>query len=280
MYDLKTKTKTKMGVVLLSGSGSVSSVILVVIIIVIVVLVKASQQQGPTPISSGSSVSSGGIEVEKGAYEKVITKDQYYEILATRGITPSNVKPLFTYESFMKAITTFKGFSLSSDLTVAKREIACLLTHVAHEVAFQYTEQLCAPHNVNCREKLGDKSTVYGRGSVQLSTAPNYEEFSKYVFGDTRLLQDPDMILRDPMLFWGTGAWFYMMKLKQYMIKNPPEFKMTTWRVCCFCTINADDGRTRGETYKSICKILGTTPGPDDQVYAEKGVRLTDGDCF
>lgn len=222
----------------------------------------------------GSSRSDTVPSTDLSNLSNIISEDQYYQIAGTR-----NVPSLFSYQSFANAVLNFKGFALSGDVSVAKREMACLLTHVKHEVSFQYTEQLCTDFNPNCRAKLGDKSMNFGRGPFQTTSDTNYADFSKYIFGDTRILQDPDMIIRDPNLFWQSGLFFYMTKLKEHILKNPPDFKMTVYRVCCWCCIYSDAYQVRGDTYRKICGILGVDSGPDSSIYAAKGTRLTNDPC-
>lgn len=246
-----------------------------IILFRLVVLGTSNKTKTGTGTRTGTGTGAATRPIVYSEYANVISEDQYYRIAGTK-----NVPALFSYQSFLGALNDFKDLNLSKDLNVAKREIACLLSHISHEVAFQYTEQLCSDHNSNCRAKQGDKSVGFGRGVVQLTYEGNYAEYSKYVYGDTRLVQDPDAILRNPNLFWGSGLWFYRTKLQSYMQQTPSNFKMTTYTLCCYCVLHGNDGQTRGDTYKKFCSILGTDPGPDDRIYAQKGVPLNDGACY
>lgn len=49
----------------------------------------------------------------------------------------------------------------------------------------------------------------YGRGYIQLSWCYNYRSASQSLFGDMRLVSDPDMVARDENLAWNTAFWFW-----------------------------------------------------------------------
>ena len=54
----------------------------------------------------------------------------------------------------------------------------------------------------------GDGYKFRGRGLIQLTGKDNYEEVSQHIFGDDRLVKDPDLLLRDPVVAGKIAAWF------------------------------------------------------------------------
>lgn len=193
---------------------------------------------------------------------KLLPRDLYYRIIEK---TPETTKPLFRYEGLAQAVSESRFFRLSADEATAKRELACLLTMAWHEVRFEYTEQLCDSGNpLNCREKMGDRSTGFGRGLVQLTGEPNYRDFSKDAFGDDRLVRDPDLVIRDASLFWQSGLWFFSKKLQRYMAAPNPSFAKAMWFLCCSCVkAGLDEPTKRARTFQRFCEMLNTWPGTD-----------------
>lgn len=60
----------------------------------------------------------------------------------------------------------------------------------------------------NGDEASGDGWKFRGRGAIQLTGKDNYTRFSKAVFGDARVLLDPDMVSAAPCNFLSAG-WFW-----------------------------------------------------------------------
>jgi putative chitinase len=60
----------------------------------------------------------------------------------------------------------------------------------------------------NGNEASGDGWKFRGRGPLQCTGRDNYNRFSRWYFGDTRLIDDPDQLL-DPMVGIAFTCWFW-----------------------------------------------------------------------
>ncbi|OXA45312.1 Chitinase 4 [Folsomia candida] len=87
-------------------------------------------------------------------------------------------------------------FLHESDGLRAKREYACAQTQCPNS----YRQPSCdAPGQY-----------YYGRGYIQLSWCEwNYRPASRDIFGDDRLVSDPDQVARDESTAWATAWWFW-----------------------------------------------------------------------
>jgi len=64
--------------------------------------------------------------------------------------------------------------------------------------------------------------SYHGRGPIQLSWNTNYGLFSQIIFGDSRLLSEPDMVVNDGVIGWKTAIWFWM---------NPQPYRPSSHQV-------------------------------------------------
>jgi predicted chitinase len=58
-------------------------------------------------------------------------------------------------------------------------------------------------------EKKYPNNHYYGRGYLQLSWVYNYYEASQALFGNERLVQNPDLVCNDQSTAWKTAFWFW-----------------------------------------------------------------------
>lgn len=84
-------------------------------------------------------------------------------------------------------------FLHESDGLQAKREYACMQTGCPGSYA---TPACDAPGQY-----------YFGRGYIQLSWCYNYRPASMALFGDDRLVRDPDMVAREEQVSWDTAFW-------------------------------------------------------------------------
>lgn len=104
---------------------------------------------------------------------------------------------------------------LPKGLITSKEEAAMALTQFLHE-----SDGLRAKREYRCQfsgcpgeyNNQGCESWgqyYYGRGYIQLSWCYNYRDASQGLFGDSRLIYDPDMVARDENVAWNTAFWFW-----------------------------------------------------------------------
>jgi len=108
----------------------------------------------------------------------------------------------------------YHGFikSLPKASITTRREAILFLSHAVWEtVGFQYTKEVvcqtnlahCAAAYPNLQGGLAGK-VYYGRGMMQLTWDYNYRGASHYLYGNDRLIQDPDVVGNDPEVGWAT----------------------------------------------------------------------------
>lgn len=82
----------------------------------------------------------------------------------------------------------------------------------------------------NGPEESGDGWKFRGRGPIQITGKDNYQACSQYVYGDDRLLDNPDMLEQDYDASIKSACWFWTRaKLNDYVDAN--NFRETTHRI-------------------------------------------------
>lgn len=122
----------------------------------------------------------------------------------------------------------FGSFLSEGNLEIKKRELAAFLANISHETTGgwatapggQYTYGLYFAEEVNGRGyvdvgsgwgiKASPNKSYHGRGPIQLSYTFNYFFFSRDVFGDDRLVNNPEILGQDSKIAWMSAIWFWM----------------------------------------------------------------------
>ena len=187
----------------------------------------------------------------------------------------------FTAEDFTKAVTALgnagaasekDGFlkSLKDAKITSKREAAMFLAQVWHESgALKYTKEiLCQENLAKCRVDYAPKGPgastgkdYYGRGYIQLTHDYNYDAASKDLFGDDRLIKDPDQVATDKELAWRTAAWFWGKNVHPDPGVQEGKFGASTKKIngALECGGPNEKAKKRFEFYTTIMKAIGDT---------------------
>lgn len=121
--------------------------------------------------------------------------------------------PFYTYAGLLEAIKAYPEFGHIGNDTENKQEVAAFLANIMHEslelkaiteVDTSTHDKYCNPKDVPCAKG----KQYYGRGPIQLSWNFNYDLAGKALKLD--LLNDPDMVARDPAVAWKTALWYWM----------------------------------------------------------------------
>ncbi|KAI9228452.1 MAG: lysozyme-like domain-containing protein [Piptocephalis tieghemiana] len=96
----------------------------------------------------------------------------------------------------------------------SKRELAMFLAQSLHESDGFHAMEEYACKDTGCPGEYGNTGSdpdkmYFGRGYIQLTWKDNYEECSKDLYGDDRLVQNPDMVAKDQSVAWATAAWYW-----------------------------------------------------------------------
>jgi chitinase len=216
----------------------------------------------PAPSSSGAGRCAG-----------LVSEDEFYSMMGRRSVSEA-----FRYQHFVAACDRYPAFA-SGSREQGRREVAALMGMAKIETGdFNHLEQICSDSNRGaCRAVLGGGSCGYGRGLLQLTGDYNYDAFSRSLYGDGRLVGNPDAVLQ-PFEAWASAVFFFQWRLSQPLRSSPPQFRMSAWYLCCVCIL-AGDTRVRADAYKDFCGKLGVDPGPDWTLYPEPGKALTSDPC-
>ena len=133
------------------------------------------------------------------------------------------------YEDFIE------GIELYGNVT-CKREAAMFLAQLLHESGgLRYKAEIRC--NVNPKNCIADYRTpeldvkgkqYYGRGYIQLTWAENYLAASKSIYGDDRLLKNPEIVSSDEKLSWDVSFWYWKAKVKVHQGIDRGEFGTST----------------------------------------------------
>lgn len=130
------------------------------------------------------------------------------------------------------------GVELYGNIT-SKREAAMFLAQLLHESGgLKYKAELrCVENPKNC---INDYKTprldvkgkqYYGRGYIQLTWAENYLAASKDLFGDDRLLKDPDSVASNGQLSWDVSFWYWKARVGMHAGIHRGEFGVSTMMI-------------------------------------------------
>ena len=146
--------------------------------------------------------------------------------------SPGRHQDFYSFRSLIIAAGRFPGFLSEGNEEIKKRELSAFLASIAYETnggwsgapGGYYTWGLYfKEENPKDGERYhyADSSKInyppypgmfyYGRGPIQLSWNYNYGEFSEAWFGNKdSLLENPDLLSRDPVVSFASAIWFWM----------------------------------------------------------------------
>ena len=174
----------------------------------------------PTPLSPSSGIA------------EVLSEANFNEIFSLRSTASSCSQgvDVMTFQGLVGAAEYYPLFASTGDLEIRRREVAAFLGQISQETSGWWAGQPyawggCFVEEVNCAasgcQQYSDNSNVnyppsagrsyHGRGPMQISWNYNYGALSEALYGDKSiLLDDPDLILSDPVLAWRSALWFWM----------------------------------------------------------------------
>jgi predicted chitinase len=170
-------------------------------------------------------------------------------------------------------VSYYNGFIASlpkADITT-RAEAAKFLSHAVWEtVGFQYTKEVYCQTNMDaCKNAYpansGGRQDVvyYGRGCLQLTWDYNYKACSQYLFGDDRLIQNPDQVANDPAIAWSSAAWFWHANVHATSATFGQTLKAINGALECDGGSHSENRVLRFNHYKQILQILNMPTPPD-----------------
>ena len=204
--------------------------------------------------SGSSSGGSGGTDVSKEEFKSAISACA----AAAQDIDKK-------YDGFSKGL---KKSKISS-----KREAAMFLAQILHESGgLKYTAE------IKCKDTgcpgdypltgIGKPGKHYfGRGYIQLTWDYNYQKASKALFGDNRLVDNPDQVATNDEYAWGTSFWFWDTNVHSAAGVQQGQFGAATNAINgpleCKQKSNPGAVQKRNDNYGKCLKAFGINETPN-----------------
>ncbi|CAG7830153.1 unnamed protein product [Allacma fusca] len=198
-----------------------------------------------------------------GAFGNLVTEAQFKNAVKSSGYpTPTTSQysafvhnlPKAGISTKQEAAMALAQFIHESDGLRAKREYACAKTGCPGK----YKQANCGPAG----------KTYYGRGYIQLTWCSNYKAASGDLYGNDRLVQDPDLVARDENVAWQTGFWFWRKNVHSRAGVSQGKFGDTTRAInggeCTNPKLHAA-ARNRFKIYNNCRKAFGLSGNGDER---------------
>ena len=93
----------------------------------------------------------------------------------------------------------------------------------------------------------------------------NYKACSTYLFGDDRLIQNPDQVANDPSIAWGSAAWYWYANVHANSATFGATLKAINGALECDGGPNSQNMQLRFNHYKQVlAKLNLPTPADSD----------------
>ena len=221
-------------------------------------------------------------------------------------------KDFYSFKAFLAATDSFPQFLSWGDTILQKRELCAFLANIAYETGGGWDDApggyykwgLYFTEEKNCEKgcpHYSDSSKIkylpvadqsyHGRGPLQISWNYNYGQFSEmYFHNKEKLLKDPGLVMRDPVLCFASAIWFWITP--QFpkpscheIITNqwvPSEKDVASGRTPGFgavvnvinggieCNQGMEASKYRYGYYRFFCKYFKVDPGPNANCTTQK----------
>jgi putative chitinase len=147
---------------------------------------------------------------------------------------------------------------LGGDAVVAtKRELAMYMAQIIHESV-----------GLSTISEIGGSSAsyapYYGRGYIQLTNRDNYETASQALFGDDRLVNNPDLVVQDDSVAWSVTSFYWKTRVHSLDGVAEGQFGATTRGINGGeCTANPERAQARCNYYGKTLTAFGLSDSPD-----------------
>ncbi|XP_014289628.1 uncharacterized protein [Halyomorpha halys] len=190
---------------------------------------------------------------------------------------------MISYQQFCDAVTNngfprpsraqFDGFIRAVDYAGinSKREAAMFLAQLIHESGgLQYKEEQAYknassdPYSSSL-DRPGKR--YYGRGYIQLTWAQNYRNASKDIYGNDKLLDNPDLVASDEDVAFITAGWYWKTNVGSIPGVKNGRFGESTRAINGTLECNGqneDKSRKRFEYYRTVFNVFGCSGTPNE----------------
>lgn len=165
--------------------------------------------------------------------------------------------------------------SLSKASITDRNEAAKFLAHAAWEtVGFKYTKEVYCQKNMDeCARAYPNNNgglpgkVYYGRGMLQLTWDYNYKACSQALYGDDRLIRNPDMVGNDPGVGWASAAWYWQANVHAVSQTFGKTLKAINGALECDGGPNSQNLVLRFNHYKQVLSCMNIPAPPDSDGY-------------
>ncbi|RWS20089.1 hypothetical protein B4U80_11450, partial [Leptotrombidium deliense] len=137
-----------------------------------------------------------------------------------------------TFDEFVKAVAIHgypspgcdKYNALTSQAHSAgnissKQELAMFLTQILYTSGGLVVKSEIRCKETGCHGEYDSSvgahgKSYYGRGYIQLSHSYNYRQASQDLYGDLRLIENPDLVSDDENVAWATALWYWKTRVR------------------------------------------------------------------
>nr|AHX74093.1 putative chitodextrinase [Eucommia ulmoides] len=160
-----------------------------------------------------------------GDITSLITRDTFNNMLRHSNDAACPARNFYTYDAFISAARSFAGFATTGDSSVRGRELAAFFAQTSHETTGGWATAPDGPYawgycflreqgnpgdycQPSAQWPCASGRQYYGRGPMQISFNYNYGPCGRAIGAD--LLNNPDLVITDPIISFRTAIWFWM----------------------------------------------------------------------
>ncbi|KAJ1680405.1 hypothetical protein EV182_000060 [Spiromyces aspiralis] len=163
--------------------------------------------------------------------------------------------------------------NLSDGNISSAEEAAMFLAEILWESDGLTAVKEIACENTGCPGQYGSSSdasgkSYYGRGYIQLTWSSNYQMCSQKLYGDDRLVQNPDQVADDDNIAWKVSFCYWAERVHSAPGVQDGEFGAATKAINgaleCGSGSAVDKAKKRFEIYQKVLAVFdpSSTPNP------------------
>ncbi|NP_001412762.1 endochitinase 3 precursor [Nicotiana tabacum] len=160
-----------------------------------------------------------------GDISNIISSSMFDQMLKHRNDNTCQGKSFYTYNAFITAARSFRGFGTTGDTTRRKREVAAFFAQTSHETTggwdtapdgryawgYCYLREQGNPPSYCVQSSqwpCAPGQKYYGRGPIQISYNYNYGPCGRAI--GQNLLNNPDLVATNAVVSFKSAIWFWM----------------------------------------------------------------------